>query len=473
MKQKLLTLSLLLVGSLTFAQTPCVGGSANGYPCSGYDLMSHLPLSTFNTSGANDSWGWTDPDDGTEYYIMGLEDGTAFLDISDPVNPVYLGKLPTQTSATTWRDIKVYQDHAFIVSEAGGHGMQVFDLTRLRDVASPPENFTADVVYNGFGNAHNIVINEETGYAYGVGTDTFSGGVHFVDISDPLNPVAAGGYGSDGYIHDAQIVTYNGPDADYQGREIMISSNGGEEVISVVDITDKNNPVGISTMAYPQSGYTHQGWFTEDHRFFLLGDEFDEGDFGFNTRTVVFDLADMDDPILDFEYFGPEASIDHNGYVLGDAYYLANYSAGLRKIDISDIENGNMTELRYFDSYPNNNSANYSGVWNVYPYFESGVVVINDRSGGMFIVAEGSLGNEDFDLNAQLSIAPNPATDLIQIQTANSSIRNIQVVDLSGKVLMEDSGLDTFQLNLDISNLASGMYFVNVNGQATKKIIKN
>ena len=473
MKQKLLSLSFLLIGGMALAQTPCVGGSAGGYPCNGYDLLSHLPLSTFNTSGANDSWGWTDPDDGAEYYIMGLEDGTAFLDISDPVNPVYLGKLPTQTSATTWRDMKVYDNHAFIVSEATGHGMQVFDLTRLRDVASPPETFTADAVYNGFSDAHNIVINEDTGYAYGVGTDTFNGGVHFVDISDPLNPVAAGGYGTDGYIHDAQIVTYNGPDADYQGREIMISSNGGEEVISIVDITDKNNPVGISTMAYPQSGYTHQGWFTEDQRFFLVGDEFDEGDFGFNTRTVVFDLADLDDPILDFDYYGPEASIDHNGYVLGDAYYLANYSAGLRKIDISDIENGNMTELRYFDSYPQNNSANYSGVWNVYPFFESGVVVINDRSGGMFIVAEGALGTDDFDLATELNISPNPASDRIQLQTVNNSIRNIQVVDLSGKVLMEVAQLDTFQMDLDISSLAAGMYFVTVNGQSTKKIIKN
>lgn len=473
MKKKLLLGAFALISGFAFSQTPCVGGLAGAYPCNGYDLLSHMPLSEFSTSGANDSWGWTDPDDGTEYYLMGLEDGTAFLDISDPVNPIYLGKLPTQTSSTTWRDVKVYSDHAFIVSEAGGHGMQIFDLTRLRNVANPPETFTADAVYDGFSNAHNIVINEESGYAYAVGTNTFNGGVHFVNIQDPLNPVAAGGYGTDGYIHDAQVVTYNGPDSDYAGREIMLSSNGGEEVIAIVDITDKNNPVGISTMAYPQSGYTHQGWFTEDQRFFLLGDEFDESDFGFNTRTVIFDLQDLDTPILDFDYFGPEASIDHNGYVLGDYYYLANYSAGLRKIDISDIANGNMTEERYFDSFLNNNDANYSGVWNVYPYFPSGVVVINDRSGGMFIVAEGSLGTDDFDLANNLSVTPNPAVNYVVIRTNEVAVQRYQVADLSGKVLMDVNDLNSNEVRIDLSTLASGIYFVNVNGQVTKKIIKN
>ncbi len=51
------------------------------------------------------------------------------VDISDPENPVYLDELVTHgTFGSSWRDIKVYQDHAFIVSEANQHGMQVFDL---------------------------------------------------------------------------------------------------------------------------------------------------------------------------------------------------------------------------------------------------------------------------------------------------------------------------------------------------------
>ena len=387
----LLTLSPLTV----LAQTPCVGGSADGYPCNGYDLQSHIPLSVFNSTGANDSWGWTDPQDGTEYVLMGLENGTAFIDISDPVNPVYLGKLPTHTGATVWRDIKVYQNHAFVVSEAGGHGMQVFDLTRLRNVSNPPVTFTEDAHFNSFGGAHNIAINEETGFAYVVGADTFGGGAHFVNIQDPTNPQDAGGYGTDGYIHDAQIIVYDGPDPDYIGREIMVSSNGNEQVVAFVDVTDKNNPQGISTISYPNSGYTHQGWFTEDNNYVLIGDEFDESDWGFNTRTIVFDVTDLDNPQAHTEFFGTTPAIDHNGYVVGNRYYLANYAAGFREIDLSDIANGNITEAAYFDTFTDNNNANYSGVWNVYPFFGSGNIQVNDRSGGFFLVKSSEVDTED------------------------------------------------------------------------------
>ena len=102
-----------------------------------------------------------------------------------PEAPVYLGRLPTQTRSSTWRSIKVYADHAFVVSEAGDHGMQVFSLARLRAVASPPVVFTADAHYPGFSNAHNVVIDETSGFAYAVGTNTCAGGLHMVDIRAP------------------------------------------------------------------------------------------------------------------------------------------------------------------------------------------------------------------------------------------------------------------------------------------------
>jgi len=385
---------ILLLPVFSIAQTPCVGGMAGGFPCNGYDLQSHLPLSVFNTSGANDSWGWTDPQDGKEYVLMGLENGTAFIDISDPVNPVYLGKLPTHTGTTVWRDIKVYNNYAFVVSEASGHGMQVFDLTRLRNVANPPVTFTEDAHLGTFGGAHNIVINEDTGYAYVVGANDYNGGAIFINIQNPLNPVNEGGYGTDGYIHDAEVIIYDGPDTDYIGHEIMVSSNGSEEVVAFVDVTDKGNPVGISTIGYTNSGYTHQGWFTSDRKYVLIGDEFDEGDFGFNTRTLVFDVNDLDNPQFHTEFYGTTEAIDHNGYVIGNRYYLANYSAGFREIDLEDIDNGNLSEIAYFDTFVANNNANYSGVWNVYPFFGSGNIMINDRSGGFFLVKSSQTDTE-------------------------------------------------------------------------------
>jgi len=472
MKKNFLSVLLIFTTVFAFAQTPCNNGEAGGYECNGYDLMAHIPLSVFNTTGANDSWGWTDPDDGKEYVLMGLENGTAFIDISDPVNPIYLGKLPTATGTTVWRDIKTYNNYAFIVSEASGHGMQIFDLTHLRNVNNPPVTFTEDAHYSGFSDAHNIVINENTGYAYAVGTNTFGGGAHFVNIQDPLNPVAAGGFSADGNTHDAQVVTYIGPDADYAGSEIYIGSNGSGQIISIVDVTNKSNPQGISTLSYSNSGYTHQGWFTEDHRFFLLGDEFDESNVGFNTRTIVFDLTDLDNPVLSYEYFGVTPAIDHNGYVKGDNYYLSNYAAGLRVLDISDIENDNIVEIGFFDTYQDNNDASYNGVWNVYPYFESENIMINDRSGGFFLVRSSLLNNNDFSTANTFAVYPNPASDELTIKSNGDVISSISIVDVVGKVLFAESNLNSEIKNIDISSFSAGIYFVNINNNLTKKVIK-
>ena len=372
--------------NISTTQAPCVDGFAGEFPCNGFDLMSRIGVEELGGAGAqgNDSWGWTDPETGKEYALVCTSTSSAFVDISDPSDPIFLGRLPTATVNSLWRDLKVYNNHAFIVSEAPGHGMQVFDLTRLRDVVDPPQTFTADANYTEFGDAHNIVINETSGFAYAVGSNTFNGGPHFVNIQNPTNPIAAGGYADDAYSHDAQVVTYNGPDADHIGKEILIGSNENEVVI--VDVTDKSAPTQISTIDYSNLGYTHQGWFTENMQYFLLGDELDEINFGVNSRSLVFDFTDLDNPIFHMDYLGPTGAIDHNGYVVGDTFYVANYSAGLRVVDISGISSGVMTETGFFDTYIPNNNTSFNGAWNIYPFFESGNILISDIEGGMFIV---------------------------------------------------------------------------------------
>lgn len=369
------------------AATACEDGFAGSYPCNNIDLLAFMPLADIGGGSGNDIWGWSDPQTGREYALMGRSSGTSFVDITDPENPVYLGNLPTETANSTWRDIKVYADHAFVVSEASGHGMQIFDLTRLRDVTSPPVTFDNDAHYSGFGNAHNIVINEETGFAYGVGTSTCAGGLHMVDIQNPLSPVNAGCFSSDGYTHDAQCIVYDGPDTEHAGQEICFNAN--EDTLTIVDVTDKSAPVQLSRTGYPGSGYAHQGWITEDHTYFLLDDELDELNFGHNTRTRVFNVTDLDAPTLDTIYDGPVGSSDHNLYIVGDNAFMSNYQSGLRIVDISDIAAGSLVEVGYFDVYPANDSAGFSGTWSNYPYFDSGVIVVSGTDSGLFILDPG------------------------------------------------------------------------------------
>jgi LVIVD repeat-containing protein len=129
--------------------TPCVNGHAGQWPCKNLDLLSYMPMSALGGGNSNDVWGWTDSLTGKEYAILGRSNGTAFVDISDPTNPVYVGNLPSwQGYQSSWRAIKVYQNYAYVVADAIPHGMQVFDLTRLRDVPSPPVTFTSDYHYS-------------------------------------------------------------------------------------------------------------------------------------------------------------------------------------------------------------------------------------------------------------------------------------------------------------------------------------
>ena len=381
-----------LCDAVNFTSLPCENGYAGIYPCDGFDLIGYLSLEALsigpvvgNLSG-NDSWGWTDPENGKEYALVGASSHTAFVDMSDPDNLILVGVLPTATVNSSWRDIKVYQNHAFIVSEASNHGMQVFDLTRLRDFETTAIEFEADTHFTEFGRAHNIVINEDSGYAYVVGTrgTPYNGGPLFINIQNPTSPIFEGGYGEGGYSHDAQVLSYNGPDSDYIGKEILIGSN--EDQVVIVDVTNKSDPVTISSVEYSNIGYTHQGWFTDDLQYFIVGDELDEQNIGTNTRTLIFDLNDLDNPSLSFEYIGTNTSIDHNGYIVGDSYYLASYRAGIREIDISNIENQSMAEIGYFDTYPENDNAAFDGVWNVYPFFSSGHIVISDIQKGLFVV---------------------------------------------------------------------------------------
>ena len=374
----------------TSNKVPCINGFAGVYPCNDYDLLLHLDLDFFEASAGNDSWGWTDTITNKEYAIIGLNNGTAFVDISDTDNPVYLGKLATRTVNSSWRDMKVYNNHVFIVSEASNHGMQVFDLTKLRDTNNVPKPFTADAEFTAFGNAHNIVINEDSGYAYIVGSSLFSGGPAFININDPKNPNLEGGFSEGGYSHDAQVITYNGPDTDYTGQEILIGSNGernGLNEVVVANVTDKKNPIKLSNISYNLDAYTHQGWFTEDHRYFIVGDELDEYDGNVSkTRILIFDMLDLDNPVLLSEYYGPTEAIDHNGYIKGSTFYLANYRAGVRMHDISNIASGKMREIGFFDTFPNNNASSFNGVWNVYPFFESGKILVSDIEKGLFII---------------------------------------------------------------------------------------
>ena len=381
----------------------CEEGAASIFGCDNVDLLSFMPIHELGGERGvrlNDIWGWTDPETDVEYALVGRVDGTAFVDIRDPNNPIYVGSLPLTEGANpnSWRDVKVYKNHAFIVADgAGQHGMQVFDLSQLRDVShdAMPVTFSESAHYDKIASAHNIVINENTGFAYTVGNssggETCGGGLHIINIQEPLQPTFAGcfadaetGRASTGYTHDAQCVTYNGPDAEHQGKEICFGAN--ETALSIADVSDKENTIALSRASYPNVGYSHQGWLTEDHKYFYMNDELDELSGSVSqTRTLIWDVQDLDDPQLVKEFLLDTESSDHNLYIKGNLMYQSNYNAGLRILDITDIENP--VEVGFFDTNPfGDDGPGFDGSWSNYPYFKSGVIAVSSIGQGMFLV---------------------------------------------------------------------------------------
>ena len=374
----------------------CADGQANVFECRDVNITAFMPIKDLGGTRAtrvNDIWGWTDPETGREIAIVGRTDGTSFVDVSDPHHPRFLGDLPATEGSRhmIWRDIKVYRDHAYIVADAAlEHGVQVFDLRQLRDVADEPVTFEETFLYDGIHSAHNIVINEETGFAYAVGNsgggETCGGGLHMIDLEEPAHPVFAGCFAQEGtgrrgtgYVHDAQCVTYRGPDTEHVGKEICLGSN--ETAFNIADVSDKDAPVGLATIGYPNVAYAHQGWLTDDHRYFYMNDEGDEPQ-GLveGTRTLVWDVTDLDDPILVTEYIAETTATDHNLYIVGDLMYQSNYSAGFRVLDISDPENP--VEIGFFDTSPYQGGAS----WSNYPYFESGTIAVTGTGDGLFLL---------------------------------------------------------------------------------------
>ena len=373
----------------------CEDGKASGFTCDNVDLLSFLPISALGAERreqVSDLWGWTDPLDGREYALIGRTSGATIVDITNPTMPEVIGLVPANP---TWvRDLKVYEDHLFFTGDnAGDHGLVVFDLTRIRN-AERPTSFEPDTVYHGIASAHNLILDDQSGFAYAVGSsqggETCGGGLHMVDIREPKNPTFAGcftdtvGLFSDGRTHDGQCTIYRGPDDRYGGRQICFASN--ETALRIVDVTDKSNPVPIAAARYPRTAYVHQGWLTEDHRYFYLDDELDEiVGMTDRTRTLIWDISELDDPVLVGEFTGSTEATDHNLYTKGNRMYQANYQGGLSIWDISNpVE---PIEIGHFDTTSaDGNPPGFAGAWTAYPYFESGTIIVSSINEGLFVV---------------------------------------------------------------------------------------
>ncbi|MEM6784748.1 MAG: choice-of-anchor B family protein [Bacteroidota bacterium] len=473
----------------------CDNGLAGAYPCDQVDLLAQLDLVALGSSydrrdgtGAwwwgNDIWGWTDPETGTEYALVGTWEGVSFVDLSVPSAPVYVGMLPTTQDrgvvtnmGNLWRDIKTSGSFAYVVSEAPGHGLQVFDLRRLRSVTAPPVEFEADAVYEEAGSAHNVIASDGLDVVAVAGHASSDlrclTGLLLIDVSAPTNPRYAGCFDDDDYTHDAQCIVYDGPDPDYQGRTVCFGSN--TTLLSISDITDPARTDAISTAIYPNAAFVHQGWLTEDRRFFYMNDEGDDGapDIG-GTRTIVMNVEDLDNPFYVGAHIAPITATDHNHYIHGDLLFQANYQSGLRIYRLDAANPTDFTPVGFFDTYPEGDAFTFDGAWSVYPFFESGLVIVSDQQRGLFVLqpdvtavsAEGLPDQAEPSLSAAY---PNPFSQQTTLALTLDTPERVraEVYDLLGRrvATLLDGTVDAASLTLDGTTLPSGTYVVRAVGE--------
>ncbi|OUU25155.1 MAG: hypothetical protein CBC13_02430 [Planctomycetia bacterium TMED53] len=346
-----------------------VGGIGDGV-----QLLSWVTLPEMQPgiANGNDCWGYTSPT-GREYALMAHSSGTTVIEISNPGNPQILTTIDGPNALH--RDVKTYDSFAYIVSE-GGSGIQVVDLSNIDNGVVTLSGTVNDV---GSSATHNVAIDEASGFLYRCGGG--GNGLRIYSLANPALPTFVGSW-NERYVHDVQVKTIPHP-VTQELRQIAFSCSGSNPArLDIVDVTDKINPVVLSSTPYPGGVYSHQGWLSTDNQYFYLGDELDETG-SQETETFVFDVSDWSAPSVITVFTSGNPSINHNMYTLGNRIYQANYRSGMRILDDSDPMN--ITEVAYFDTVPEDDNASMNGLWSVYPYFPSGIVIGSDFQKGLFV----------------------------------------------------------------------------------------
>lgn len=369
-------------------------------------LESQVPLANYGqvtSSNGSDIWTYVDAD-GHPYVLSCTNRGLAVFSVADPTNPVRIGEVPNAGNNTSlWQDVKVYtypdgRAYAFLITQTFNSGVQVIDLNDL------PNSVSLATTYTGINRSHNIFIHPSADKPYAYVCVTANGpssGLHVLDISDPLN-ITEVSYWSEFSAHDI-YVSDEWADPAYDGKDVAIIFTE-ESNVSIVDISDINNPTTITTTIYPQLTYSHSGWMDRTNRYLFGFDEGDEQSWRVNTTMYVWDLGQLNNPGLISSWVGPTAAIDHNGFVLGDYLYLGNYTRGFTLLDVHDPTAP--VEVANYDTWPSSDNATFSGAWAAMPYLGNGLVAVNDFNSGLFMLrtnftSDPSLTNEYYlPLNA-------------------------------------------------------------------------
>ena len=406
-----------LAGGAALQQTQatpaeCVQGTAAQFPCKNLDFLSQIPLAQFSSQplSAANVWGFVDLNDNREYAVLGLRNGTAIVEVTDPVSPREVVIVPGNPSP--WREVKVYQvrdttanrwrAYAYVTTEAANSGLQIIDMSDLplsarlaatnMDTGSQHTLYVSSIDYST--NAA-LPTPGVTPTLFIAGSDLDGGSWRAYSLADPAFPKHISSPSFRSYMHDSTslVVTDARAAQCYMGRnpcEVLADFNVDQ--VQLWDVTAPLTPVLLGFATNPNNRYIHSGWPTIDQRHVFFHDELEEIQLGLRTRIYTLDLADLRAPRVVTSYTGPTGATDHNGYTRGDQYYVSHYRRGVVVFDASDPER--LVEVAHFDNYitPSANTAGTDGTWGVYPFLPSGNLLVSDIENGLFVLRDGTRG---------------------------------------------------------------------------------
>lgn len=402
-----LALGALVVLPATGLAGPCDNGLADGYACDGVDLLGRLPLAGLSSAPdrGNDIWGFRDLNTERDYALIGLGNGLAVVDVTDPATPVEVGTIPGQL--TTWRDVKVLQyadaatgrfrAYAYLTADGASDGLLVVDLSGLPNAVRLVGRRTSET------RAHNVYIANLdpethlplaglTPVLYTAGSNLDGGVARAYSLADPENPALIGAVPAGGHSHDLASAVLRdaraGQCPNATGACVLLA-DANEDDLQLWDITDPANALLLSTTLYPTLGFVHSATFTEDARFLVVQDELDEINFNLPTRQRIFDLANLGQPELAATWEGSGPATDHNGFVRAGRLYLSNYSRGLTVVNLGDPRQP--FEAGFLDTRPEDDATGFDGAWGVYPWLPSGIIAVSDVQRGLFLLADRGL----------------------------------------------------------------------------------
>ncbi len=326
------------------------------------ELVGHLPYDT----ELNDIWGWVAPD-GTEYALVGTREGVSIVSLAEPGAPQEVQFVAG--SHSIWRDLKTWEHFAFVTTDQPGtdEGLTVIDLSGLPASVSV-EHWRPLIAGDTLRTCHNLFI-DEFGFAYLAGCNVNLGGAVIVDVgSQPGQPQLAG-LGNPVYAHDV----YARANRLYTS-EILLGQFG------VYDVSDKSAVQLLATQQTPFA-FTHNAWLSDDGSVLFTTDEKP------NAFTAAYDISNLDDiRLLDaYRPLRTEGSgvIPHNVHVLNDFLVISHYTDGLLLVDAA--RPANLIEVGHYDTQEQFSSG-FHGAWGAYPFLPSGLVLVSDIEGGLFVL---------------------------------------------------------------------------------------